>query len=102
MESHAPNRESHLSYPVLAALELTLALAGHGDGRGTLLELAGAGLPMGLTLTVVFPLAPVLLHHVVFGPWRRADGARRRRRGRGRTNPLAPAFKPHPMPGDPC
>lgn len=78
-----PRQESHQTNPVEAALELLLPLAGHGDGRGPLLELAGPGLPMRGALAVLIALALVLLHHVVLGHGVAADGCRRRGRGRG-------------------
>jgi len=69
-----PREENNQTYPVEAALELALPLAGHGDGRGPLLELAGAGLPMRGALAVLLPLALVLLHHVELGHGVAADG----------------------------
>lgn len=51
----------------MAAQELALALARHGDWRVAVLELAGVGIPMGLALAVLVELALVLLDHVVLG-----------------------------------
>lgn len=91
-------------YPVEAAQELAFALAGDGDGRGILLELAGVGLPMGAALAVLVPLAPVLLHHVELGHgWRRRMGSRApgaAKREESQANPTAQAFNPSRMPGD--
>lgn len=94
-----PREENRQTHPVEAALDLALPLAGHGDGRGPLLELAGAGLPMRGALAVLLPLALVLLHHVELGHGVAADGSRRRRRGRegGGREEAEQTLRPRPL-----